>query len=85
LQQYCFNLINLQVAINIVFYTTKGLYTPFNQPLIMTALTIEVLKKIIEHIPEDYTVEFDNGKNKYSIDDKVEIDVSMEKLILKKY
>ena len=51
----------------------------------MTELTIEVLKKIIEHIPDDYEVEFDNGKNKYSIDNKVEIDVGLEKLILKKY
>ena len=51
----------------------------------MTAITIEVLKKIIEHIPNDYEVQFDNGKNKCSIDDKVEIDVSLEKLILKKY
>ena len=51
----------------------------------MTAITIEVLKKIIEHIPDDYEVQFNDGKNKYSIDDKIEIDVSLEKLILKKY
>ena len=63
----------------------KGYIVLLINHLIMTAITIEVLKKIIEHIPEDYTVEFDNGKNKYSIDDKVEIDVSLEKLILKKY
>ena len=57
----------------------------FNQSLIMTAITIEVLKKIIEHIPNDYTVEFDKGKDIVKIDDKVEIDVSLQKLILKKY
>ena len=51
----------------------------------MTAINIEVLKKIIEHIPDNYVVEFDNGKNTYPIDDTVEIDVSSEKLILKKY
>ncbi len=51
----------------------------------MTAITIEVLKKIIEHIPNDYTVEFDKGKDIVKIDDKVEIDVSLQKLILKKY
>lgn len=28
----------------------------------MTALNIEVLKKIVENIPEDYTLEFDNGR-----------------------
>ena len=51
----------------------------------MTGLTIEVLKKIIEHIPDNYTVEFDNGKTASAIDDKIEVDVSLEKLILKKY
>ena len=51
----------------------------------MTALTIEVLKKIVEHVPDNYVVEFDNGKSKSSIDDKIEIDVGLEKLILKRY
>ena len=51
----------------------------------MSELTIEVLKKIIEHIPNEYTIEVDNGKDTFKIDDKVEIDVSLEKLILKKY
>lgn len=51
----------------------------------MTAITIEVLKKIIEHIPDNYTVEIEDKKNTYTIDDRVEIDVSLEKLILKKY
>lgn len=51
----------------------------------MTALSIEVLKKIVENIPDDYTIEFDNGKTAYNVDDKVEIDVSLKKLILKKY
>ena len=51
----------------------------------MTALSIEVLKKNVEKIPEDYTVEFDDGKSNLTLDDKVEIDVSLKKLILKKY
>ena len=51
----------------------------------MTAITIEVLKKIIEHMPEDQTVEFDKGKDIVKIDDKVGIDVNIQKLILKKY
>lgn len=51
----------------------------------MTALTIDVLRKIIEHIPDDFTVEFSDGKNNSTIDDKVEIDVSLQKLILKRY
>ena len=50
----------------------------------MTALTIEILKKIIEHMPDNYVVEIDNGKNSTSLDDKVEIDVGLEKLVLKK-
>ena len=51
----------------------------------MSELTIEVLKKIIEHIPSRYTVEFNNGNDTVKISDKVEIDVGLEKLILKKY
>lgn len=51
----------------------------------MTTITIEVLKKIIENIPEDYTVEFSDKENNYQIADKVEIDVGLKKLILKKY
>lgn len=51
----------------------------------MTAMTIEVLKKIIERIPDNYTVEFDNGKTSSPIDDRIEIDVSLEKLILKRH
>ena len=50
----------------------------------MSELTIEVLKKIIEHMPENYTVEFSNGDDTVKISDKLEIDVGLEKIILKK-
>lgn len=50
----------------------------------MTEL-IDVLKKVIEHIPDNYKVEFNDGNNNSIISDKVEIDVGLEKLILKKY
>lgn len=73
------------MRIIITYNHIKNLLYGFNQWLIMTALTIEVLKKIVEHIPDDYTIEFDNGKSKSSIDNKIEIDVGLEKLILKKY
>ena len=52
------------------------LNTDFYKLIFMTSLSIEVLKKIVENIPDDYTLEFDNGKTTYNIDDKVEIDVS---------
>ena len=61
------------------------LNTDFYKLIFMTSLSIEVLKKIVENIPDDYTLEFDNGKTTYNVDDKVEIDVSLKKLILKKY
>ena len=51
----------------------------------MSELTIEVLKKIIEHMPENYTVEFSNGDDTVKISDKLEIDVGSEKIILKKF
>ena len=51
----------------------------------MAALSIEVLKKIVDRLPEDYTVEYDNGKSTSPLADKVEVDVSLKKLIFKKY
>ena len=49
----------------------------------MAILTIEVLKKIIENIPEDYTVEYDKEVTIAPIDDRVEVDVSGKRLIFK--
>ena len=49
----------------------------------MTTLTIDVLKKIIENMPEDYTVEYDKEVTIAPISDKVEIDISNKRLIFK--
>ena len=49
----------------------------------MAILTIKILKKIIENIPEGYTFEYDDEKTISPIEDKVEIDINGEKLILK--
>lgn len=49
----------------------------------MAILTIEVLKKLIENIPDDYTVEYDKETTIAPITDKVEIDVSGKRLIFK--
>ena len=49
----------------------------------MAILTIELLKKLIENIPDNFTVEYDNKKAISPISDKVEIDITGEKLILK--
>lgn len=49
----------------------------------MAILTIEVLKKIIENIPEDYTVEYDKEVTIAPIDDTVEIDITGKRLIFK--
>ena len=51
----------------------------------MTALTIGVLKKIIEQIPEDFTVELDVEEDNLELDDRFEIDITLKKLILKRY
>ena len=51
----------------------------------MAILEISVLKEIIEKVPEDFEVEFDDRDTIHQISDKVEIDVSGKKLILKKY
>lgn len=49
----------------------------------MTILTIEVLKKLIENIPNDYTVEYDKETTIAPIEDKVEIDIGGKRLIFK--
>ena len=51
----------------------------------MTPITIDVLKRIIEHVPDDFKVEYDDGEAISSIADKVEIDVGLKKVILKKF
>ena len=47
----------------------------------MTVLNIEVLKEIVEKLPGDFTVEFDD----LPVSDKFEVDVSGKKLVLNKY
>lgn len=66
-------------------YLTKTFYTYLIQLLPMSELTIEVLKQIIERIPEDYIVEIDTGKNVQQLSDKIQIDISGKKLIFNKY
>lgn len=50
---------------------------------IMAILTIDVLKNLIENIPDDYTVEYNKEVTIAPIDDTVEIDVSGKRLIFK--
>ena len=59
------------------------LNTDFYKLLFMAILNIEVLKKIIENVPEDYDVEFYNGTTNVPLSDKVEIDVSGKKILFK--
>ena len=51
----------------------------------MSELTIDILKQIIERIPEEYIVEIDTGKNVQQLSDKIQIDISGKKLIFSKY
>ena len=54
--------------------------------MIMSELNIEVLKEIVEKIPNDFVVEFEdiNGST-CLVSDNISIKVSEKKLILKKY
>ena len=60
-----------------------SLYNADYISLIMTILTIEVLKKLIENIPNDYTVEYDKETTIAPIEDKVEIDIGGKRPIFK--
>ena len=55
----------------------------FYKLLFMAILKIQVLKKIIENIPDDYDVEFYNGTTNVPLSDTVEIDVSGDKIMFK--
>ena len=50
----------------------------------MAGLNVEVLCKIIENLPEDFTVEYmSNDGIVHYVSDKVEVDISQKKLVLK--
>lgn len=52
----------------------------------MSELTIEVLKEIVEKIPDDFIVEFkDNEGSTFTLSDDINVKVSEKKLVLKKY
>ena len=63
----------------------KKLLYFLNQSLLMNELTIDVLKQIIERIPEDYIIEVNIGKNTHKLSDQIQIDISGKKLIFNKY
>ena len=47
----------------------------------MTALTVEVLKKIIENIPSDFNIEYSDDTTTAAITDQIIIDVSGKRVI----
>ena len=49
----------------------------------MAILNVEVLKKKIENVPEEYDIEYYNGTTNVPISDKVEIDVRGKKILFK--
>ena len=49
----------------------------------MTILTIGMLKRIIENVPNDFDVEYSDGEKESPISDKLEIDIGGKRLILK--
>ena len=49
----------------------------------MTALTVEVLKKIIENIPSDFTVEYNDDTTVAPITDHLILDISGKRIIFK--
>ncbi len=50
---------------------------------LLLQLTIENLKKLIENVPNDFTVEYDNEVTIAPITDRIAIDVSGKRIIFK--
>ena len=52
----------------------------------MSELNIEILKEIVEKLPDDFLVEFeDTNGSTYVVSDNISVKVSEKKLVLKKY
>lgn len=52
----------------------------------MSELNIEILKEIVEKLPDDFLVEFkDNEGSTFTLSDNINVKVSEKKLVLKKY
>ena len=52
----------------------------------MSELTIEVLKEIVEKLPDDYIVEFkDREGSPFILSDDINVKISEKKLVLKRY
>ena len=53
---------------------------------IMSELNIEILKEIVEKLPDDFLVEFkDNEGSTFTLSDNINVKVYEKKLVLKKY
>ena len=52
----------------------------------MSELTIEVLKEIVEKLPNDFIVEFkDRNGSTFTVSDDINVKISEKKLVLKTY
>ena len=52
----------------------------------MSELTIEVLKEIVEKLPNDFIVEFkDRNGSTFTVSDDINVKISEKKLILRTY
>ena len=52
----------------------------------MSELTIEVLKEIVEKLPDDFIVEFkDRNGSTVTVSDDINVKISEKKLVLKTY
>ena len=52
----------------------------------MSELTIEVLKEIVEKLPNDFIVEFkDRNSSTFTVSDDINVKISEKKLILRIY
>ena len=49
----------------------------------MTELTVDVLREILTHLPSDFIVEYNHDAITAPVTDKIIIDVSGKRLILK--
>jgi len=46
-------------------------------------LTVEVMKKFLDHVPDDYEISFEGNGIEHLVQDKILVDVENKKIVLK--
>lgn len=58
-------------------------FIPDTIKIIFMILTVEVMKKFLDHVPDDYEISFEGNGIEHLVQDKILVDVENKKIVLK--